>query len=77
MDRHFDPYDFTGMSDDEIYDVVVEHLGEYPQLDMGWVDVSVRGGRVTLSGRVASDAEVAERVRIESWLAGNGPPPRR
>ena len=28
MARDFDPYDFSGMSDDEIYDVVVQHLGE-------------------------------------------------
>ena len=26
---------------------------------------------------VGTDAEVGDRVQIESWLAGNGPPPRR
>lgn len=67
MARSFDPYDLSGMSDDEIYDVVVQHLGEYPELDMGWIDVAVREGRVTLSGRVASDgeAQVAERALVE------------
>ena len=53
----FDPYDFTTMDDDEIYDVVVQHLSEYPELDMGWIDVTVRDAHVTLSGRVSSDGE--------------------
>ncbi len=55
----FNPYDLTGMTDDEIYDVVVQHLSEYPELDMGWITVTVREGRVTLSGRVSSDGEVS------------------
>jgi hypothetical protein len=67
MARDFDPYDFTGMSDDEIYDVVMQHLREYPELDMGWIEVSVKDGRVTLSGRVSSDGEVqiAEKALVE------------
>jgi hypothetical protein len=67
MARSFDPYDLSGMTDDEIYDVVVQHLGEYPELDMGWIDVSVNEGRVTLSGRVSSDGEVqiAEKALVE------------
>ena len=67
MARDFDPYDFSGMSDDEIYDVVVQHLGEYPELDIGWIQVAVRDGHVTLSGRVASDgeAQIAEKALVE------------
>ncbi|HEX6747665.1 MAG TPA: BON domain-containing protein [Longimicrobium sp.] len=55
------------MTDDEIYDLVVQHLGEYPELDMGWIDVAVRNGHVTLSGRVSSDGEVqiAEKGLVE------------
>jgi hypothetical protein len=59
MAQDFDPYDLTGMTDDEIYDVVVQHLGEYPELDMGWITVTVTDGKVTLSGRVSSDGEVS------------------
>jgi len=67
MARDFDPYDFTGMTDDEIYDVVVQHLGEYPELDMGWIEVAVKDGRVTLGGRVSSDgeAQIAEKALVE------------
>lgn len=63
----FGTFDFSTMTDDEIYDLVVQNLGEYPELDMGWIDVTVRDGHVTLSGRVSSDAEVqiAEKALVE------------
>jgi hypothetical protein len=67
-DRDFgDVFDFSTMTDDEIYDVVVQELSETPELDAGWIDVTVRDGRVTLSGRVATDgeAQVAEKVLVE------------
>lgn len=53
-----DLYDFDQMTDDEIRQVVVEHLAEYPNLDAGWIDVQVKDGLVTLSGRVGTDSEV-------------------
>ena len=67
MRGDFGTYDFSEMTDDEIYDLVVAHLGEYPEIDLGWIDVVVRDGHVTLSGRVSSDAEVqvAEKGLIE------------
>ena len=63
----FGTFDFATMTDDEIYDLVVQNLGEYPELDMGWIDVAVRNGHVTLSGRVSSDGEVqiAEKALID------------
>lgn len=63
----FGTFDFATMTDDEIYDLVVQNLGEYPELDMGWIDVTVREGHVTLSGRVSSDGEVqiAEKALVE------------
>jgi hypothetical protein len=67
-DRDFgDVFDFSTMDDDEIYDVVVQELSETPGLDAGWIDVAVKEGRVTLSGRVATDgeAQVAEKLLVE------------
>jgi hypothetical protein len=60
-------FDFDTMSDDEIYDVVVQHLTELGTLDMGWIDVTVRDGHVTLGGRVGTDGEVqvAEKLLVE------------
>ena len=67
MRGDFGTFDFTEMTDDEIYDLVVQHLGEYPELDLGWIDVAVRSGHVTLSGSVSSDGEVqiAEKALLD------------
>ena len=50
-------YNFEDMSDDEIREVVMDQLREHPNLDEGWIDVDVRGGHVTLTGRVGTDGE--------------------
>jgi len=67
MRGDFGTFDFTEMTDDEIYELVVQHLGEYPELDLGWIDVAVRNGHVTLSGSVSSDGEVqiAEKALLD------------
>jgi hypothetical protein len=57
MENGRDLYDFSNMSDEEVREVVLEHLREDPDLDADWIDVLVRGGSVTLSGRVGTDAE--------------------
>lgn len=59
-----DLYDLSNMSDDEIRELVVQQLHEYPNIDADWIDVQVKNGLVTLSGRVGTDAElqVAEAV---------------
>jgi Flp pilus assembly protein TadD len=38
---------------------------------------SEHAARARFATCVATDAEVGDRAQIESWLAGNGPPPRR
>ncbi|HET8654681.1 MAG TPA: BON domain-containing protein [Longimicrobiaceae bacterium] len=57
-------YDFDQMSDEEIREVVVQHLREYPNIDADWVEVYVRNGFVTLNGEVGTDGEfqVAEEI---------------
>ena len=53
-----DLYDFQNMTDDEMREVVLEHLRDSPKLDVDDIEVDVRDGRVTLSGRVGTDMEV-------------------
>jgi hypothetical protein len=67
MRGDFGAFDFSTMTDDEIYDLVLQHLGEYPELDLGWIEVTVRDGHVKLSGSVSSDGEVqiAEKAVVE------------
>lgn len=70
MAQDFDElfFDFENMTDDEIYDVVLQQLNEYPEIDPGWMEVSVKDGLVTLAGRVGTDAEkqIAEKIVVET-----------
>jgi hypothetical protein len=58
------PYHPGDMSDNELRDLVVQQLADDPNLDVDWIDVSVREGFVTLGGTVGTDGEkqVAEKV---------------
>jgi len=70
MAQDFDElfFDFENMSDEEVYDVVVQQLNDHPTIDAGWIDVRVKDGFVTLSGRVGTDAEkrVSEKLVAET-----------
>ena len=59
-----DVFDIRNMTDDELYQLIVQELQEYPNVDADWVDVAVKDGFVTLSGRVgtAGEVQVAEKV---------------
>ena len=65
-----DIFDFSGMTDDELYDVVVQHLQEHPEVDAGWIEVRVRDGHVTLAGRVGSDSEVSVAEQVVTEILG-------
>lgn len=57
-------YDVSNMSDEELRQLVVQQLSEYPNIDSEWVRVEVKDGHVSLSGRVGTDGavQVAEQV---------------
>lgn len=65
-----DLYDFENMSDDEIRAIVLEHLREYPNLDPDDIDVVVRNGAVTLTGRVGTDGEVEVATAVLDDILG-------
>lgn len=70
MAQDFDElfFDFENMTDDEIYDVVQQQLQEYPNIDPGWIEIEVKDGFVTVSGRVGTDSEkqVVEKIIVET-----------
>lgn len=71
MARDFDRMlDTEGLSDDELYDLIIQQFNEQPELDTGWIDVSVRNGLVTLSGRVGTDSEVRTAENILNDVLG-------
>ncbi len=53
-----DIYDFESMTDDEVRGIVMEHLRDQTNLDADDIEVVVREGAITLTGRVGTDAEV-------------------
>lgn len=65
-----DIFDFSGMTDDEMYDLVVQHLREHPEVDQGWITVAVKDGHVTLSGRVGTDSEVSVAEQVITEILG-------
>ena len=65
-----DIFDFSGMTDDELYDLVMQQLREHPEVDEGWISVGVRDGHVTLSGRVGSDSEVSVAEQVITEILG-------
>ena len=65
-----DLYDFENMSDDEMREIVLEHLREYPNIDPDDIQVVVHDGRVTLSGRVGTDAEVQVATAVLDDVLG-------
>lgn len=57
-------YDLEQLSDDELRGLILQQLGEHPNVDPDWIEVDVRDGFVTLTGRVGTDREVhlAEQI---------------
>lgn len=52
-----DTYDIESMSDAEIQSLVREQLNDRHDLDASGLDLSIASGRVTLGGRVGTEAE--------------------
>jgi hypothetical protein len=63
-------FDLNAMSDDEIRSLLLEQLREQQNLDADWIEVDVQGGRVTLSGRVGTDAEARVAANLVTDVLG-------
>ncbi len=63
-------FDLSDMSDDEIRGLIISELREQPNLDADLIDVDVADARVTLSGRVGTDAEVRIASNIVTDVVG-------
>lgn len=65
-----DLYDIDAMDDQEIEDLIVQQIREYPDLDADLIDVRVERGFVTLAGRVGTEQEMQEVGQIVSDVLG-------
>ena len=63
-----DIHDLDDLSDDELRELVRDHLREHAGIDVDDISVHAREGRVTLSGRVGTEGElrIAERVLTDT-----------
>jgi hypothetical protein len=57
-DDYEDIHDMESMTDEEIQSLVRDELREHPDLDVTGLDLSVSGGRITLAGRIGTQAEL-------------------
>lgn len=59
-----DFYDIENMTDEELEQLVREQLDEQPDVDLAGLEIRAAAGRVTIGGRVGTEAEyqVIERV---------------
>jgi hypothetical protein len=53
-----DIYDLENMTDEEIVQLVREELDDQQELDSSGLDIDVRNGRLRVSGRVGTEAEL-------------------
>jgi hypothetical protein len=71
MAREFDDlYDLNNLDDNEIKDLVLQELHEYPDIDPDLVQVDVQGGAVRLSGRVGTEQEVQTVEQVVTDVLG-------
>jgi len=63
-----DIHDLDDLSDDELRELVRDHLRDHAGIDADDISVSASEGRVTLSGRVGTEGElrIAERVLTDT-----------
>ncbi len=64
-----DLYSIGDLDDEELHDLIVQELSEYPELDPDLLDIQVEDGFVTLAGSVEQQAHVQE---IEQVIARDG-----
>jgi hypothetical protein len=67
-----DIYDIDNMGDDDLKDLVLQELREYPEIDVDLIEVQVREGAIRLSGRVGTEQEVQQVEHVITDLLGVG-----
>jgi hypothetical protein len=65
-----DFYDIDSLTDAELEALVREELDEYPDIDASGLDITVTNGRVTLSGRVGTEAEYQQIEHVLTDVIG-------
>jgi hypothetical protein len=67
-----DLYDLDNLDHDEVYDLILQQLHEYGDLDPDLLDIEVQGGFITLGGRVGTEQELQVIENIITDVLGVG-----
>ena len=65
-----DLYDIENMNDDELKDLVLQELHDYPEIDVDLIEVNVRNGHVQLTGRVGTEQEIQQVEHVITDVLG-------
>jgi hypothetical protein len=65
-----DFYDLENMTDDELEALVREQLDEQPDLDPAGLEITASEGRVTIGGRIGTEAEYQAIERVLTDIIG-------
>ncbi|MGQ0560366.1 MAG: BON domain-containing protein [Gemmatimonadota bacterium] len=63
-------YDLENIGDDELKDLVLQELQEYPEIDVDLIVVDVQDGAVRVSGRVGTEQEIQQVGHVLTDLIG-------
>lgn len=67
-----DLYDIEDMDDEELRELILQELEEYPELDPDLLDVSVENGHVIIEGRVGTEQEAQQVEQLVTDVLGIG-----
>ncbi|MGQ0814533.1 MAG: BON domain-containing protein [Gemmatimonadota bacterium] len=65
-----DVFDIGNMGDDELKDLVLQELSEFPEIDVDLIKVSTQDGAVRVSGRVGTEQELQQVEHVLTDLLG-------
>src|SRR5919201_4108995 len=69
-DDYEDFYDVDSLTDPELEALVREELDEYPDIDASGLDITVADGKITLSGRIGTEAEYQQIEHVLTDVIG-------
>lgn len=69
-DDYEDMLDIENMDDEEIEELVLQELGEYPDLDPDALEITVEDGFVILNGRIGTEQELQQIEHILTDVLG-------
>src|SRR5437762_585270 len=65
-----DLYDLENLNDDELKQLVLQELSEYPEIDVDLIEIRAQDGVVTVTGRVGTEQELQQVEQVLTDVIG-------